>query len=390
MSNLGVLGTERADGLAGAPDLEVADLVGLLLEGLAVVGAASEVESALGLGTVAGGLVELLEEGLEVVLEALGPVEGTTAGGGGAGLVHVVHAVGTDQRVEGLGGLLDGLVEGLAGAVAVLTENLVLGEEHTVDTTHEAATLTVEVRVDLLLEGGLVEVAGTDGDTHGDGLLEGLASHILVDGDGAVDTAALLEERADSAARALGGDEDNVNVVGDLDVGAVLEDGGETVGEVEGLRRALVFCFCFGGKCGLSTYLALGEHGLDARPGLLLGGVTEQVHDDGTLLDSLVNLEKVDARLPAILDGLLPAGAVFSDTNDDVEAVVAEVEALAVTLGAVADEGEGVVLEVLLEGGQSRAFSEPLEHGYVQGASHGASRRALSSSVSHWVPGMRN
>ena len=101
------------------------------------------------------------------------------------------------------------------------------------------------------------------------------------------------------------------------------------------------------------------------RPGLGLGGVTEQVHDDGTLLDSLVNLEKVDAGLPAILDGLLPALAVFSDTNDDVEAVVAEVEALAVTLGAVADEGEGVVLEVLLEDGQSRAFSEPLMDWYT-------------------------
>ena len=65
------------------------------------------------------------------------------------------------------------------------------------------------------------------------------------------------------------------------------------------------------------------------------------------------------------LHGLLPALAVFSDTNDDVETVVAEVEALAVTLGAVADEGEGVVLEVLLEGGQSRVFAEPLRHWYT-------------------------
>jgi hypothetical protein len=236
-SNLLVLGTEGADGLAGAPDLHLANLLGLLLEGLAVVGAAGEVEGTLGLGTVAGGLVELLEERLKVGLEALGPVEGTAAGGGGAGLVHVVHAVGADQRVERLGGLLDGLVEGLAGSVAVLTEDLVLGEEHTVDTAHEAATLAVKVGPDLLLEGGLVEVAGTDGNTHGDGLLEGLAGDILVDGNGAVDATALLEERANSAARALGGDEDHVNVGGDLDVGAVLEDGRETVGEVEGLQR---------------------------------------------------------------------------------------------------------------------------------------------------------
>lgn len=235
ISDLGVLGTQRADSLAGAPDLEVADLLHLLLESLAVVGAASVVEGALGLGAVASGLVELLEEGLEVLLEALGPVDGTAAGSGGAGLVHVVHAVLADQRVEGLGGLLDGLVESLAGGVAVLAEDLVLSEEHTVDTAHQAATLTVKVRVDLLLEGGLVEVAGADGNTHGDGLLEGLAGDVLVDGDGAVDTTALLEERADGAARALGGDEDDVDVRGNLDVGAVLEDGGETVGEVEGL-----------------------------------------------------------------------------------------------------------------------------------------------------------
>ena len=236
-SNLLVLGAEGADGLAGAPDLHVADLLCLLLEGLAVVGAAGVVEGALGLGTVAGRLVELLEEGLEVGLEALGPVEGTAAGGGGAGLVHVVHAVGTDQGVEGLGSLLDGLVEGLAGGVAVLTENLVLGEEHTVDTAHEAATLAVKVTPDLLLEGGLVEVAGADGNTHGDGL----AGDVLVDGDGAVDTTALLEKRAHGAARALGGNKDDVNVGGNLDVSAVLEDGGETVGEVEGLEYVSVF-----------------------------------------------------------------------------------------------------------------------------------------------------
>jgi len=124
--------------------------------------------------------------------------------------------------------------------VAVLTENLVLGEEHTVDTAHEAATLTVKVRPDLLLEGGLVKVAGADGNTHGDGLLEGLAGDVLVDGDGAVDTTALLEKRAHGAARALRGDKDDVNVGGDLDVSAVLEDGGETVGEVEGLQYVSV------------------------------------------------------------------------------------------------------------------------------------------------------
>ena len=109
------------------------------------------------------------------------------------------------------------------------------------DTAHQAAALAVEVGVDLLLEGGLVEVAGADGNTEGDSLLLGLAGDVLEDGDGGVDATALLEEGADSAAGALGGDEDDVNVGGDLDVSAVLEDGGETVGEVEGLEYVSVF-----------------------------------------------------------------------------------------------------------------------------------------------------
>lgn len=103
------------------------------------------------------------------------------------------------------------------------------------DTAHEAATLTVEVRVDLLLEGGLVEVAGADGDTKSDGLLLGLASDVLVDSERGVDTTALTEEGSDGSARALGGAEDDVDVGGNLNLGEVLEDGGETVGEVKGL-----------------------------------------------------------------------------------------------------------------------------------------------------------
>lgn len=52
---------------------------------------------------------------------------------------------------------------------------------------------------------------------------------------------------------------------------------------------------------------------------------------------------------PAVLLGLLPGLAALTDTDDDVHAVVAGVEALSVTLRAIANEGEGVVLEVLLE-----------------------------------------
>ena len=96
------------------------------------------------------------------------------------------------------------------------------------------------------------------------------------------------------------------------------------------------------------SYLALGKLGLDVRPCLALRSITEQVHDDGTLSNGLVNVEEVLAGNPSILLRLFPARAVLPDTDDHVDAVVAKVQALAVALRAVADKGEGVVLEVVL------------------------------------------
>lgn len=51
----------------------------------------------------------------------------------------------TDQWVERLSCLLDGLVECFRGGVAALAKNLVLCQEHTMDSAHEAAALAVEV-----------------------------------------------------------------------------------------------------------------------------------------------------------------------------------------------------------------------------------------------------
>jgi len=85
------------------------------------------------------------------------------------------------------------------------------------------------------------------------------------------------------------------------------------------------------------------------RPCLGLSSITEQVHDDGTLGDSFVNLEQVLSLDPSILLSLLPRLSVLSYTDDDVQAVVAEVETLSVTLRTVTDECESVILEVFLE-----------------------------------------
>jgi hypothetical protein len=233
---LDVLGTQATDSLSSPPDLEVINLLELLVVLLTVIGLRVVLQGALGLATVLNRVVQVVEDRLESLLEALAPVDSTTTGSGRAGGVHVVHTVCADQGVQRLCSLLDSLVEGLRRAVAALSENLVLGEEHAVNATHEAAALAVQVRVHLLLEGGLVEVARADGNTESDGLLLGLASHVLEDGNGGVDSTALTEERADGTARALGSDEDDVYVRGDIDFGEVLEDGRETVGEVQGLE----------------------------------------------------------------------------------------------------------------------------------------------------------
>ena len=80
-----------------------------------------------------------------------------------------------------------------------------------------------------------------------------------------------------------------------------------------------------------------------------MGSIRQKVHDDGALLDGLLDREEGLTRHPAISLGLLPALTVLADTDNNVEAVVAGVETLAMTLRAIANESEGVVLEVVLE-----------------------------------------
>lgn len=171
------------------------------------------------------------------------------------------------------------------------------------DTTHQATTFTVEVRVDLLLKGGLVEVTTANGDTEGNGLLLGLTSDILENGDRGVDSTTLTEERADGTAGTLWCDKDDINVGWDLDLGEVLEDWGETVREVKGLVRLLDVD---AQSSLMSSHLALDQLWLDGWPGLALGSIGEEVHDDGTLGDGLIDIEEVLAWDPAILLSILP------------------------------------------------------------------------------------
>jgi hypothetical protein len=163
-------------------------------------------------------------------------------------------------------------------------------------------TLAIEIGVYLLLKGGLVHITRADSDTEGNSLLLSLSSNVLPHGDGRVDATSLLKESADGASRTLGGDEDNIHIFGGDDVGVVLKHDGETMGEVEGL--------------------SLGNERRNRWPCLRLGGIGQKVHDDSTLVDSLLDGEKSLAGDPAVFQGLSPALTILADTNDDVKAII--------------------------------------------------------------------
>jgi hypothetical protein len=73
---------------------------------------------------------------------------------------------------------------------------------------------------------------------------------------------------------------------------------------------------------GFTAYLALRQQGLNGGPSLTLRSIAEKIHNDGTLLDCLVHIEQIGTRDPAILNGLFPRGAVFSDSDNDIQAIV--------------------------------------------------------------------
>jgi hypothetical protein len=58
-----------------------------------------------------------------------------------------------------------------------------------------------------------------------------------VDSDGGVDTTTFAEESSHSSARSLGGNKDDINILGNVNFCLVLENWRETVGEVEGLLQ---------------------------------------------------------------------------------------------------------------------------------------------------------
>ena len=149
-----------------------------------------------------------------------------------------------------------------------------------------------------------------------------------LDGEARIDARAGKEIAAHRGAGALGGHHDDVHVLGRHHAGLLLVGDGEAVREIEGVARLEVL--------------------FDQRPDGALGGVRHQHLDDGAPAHGLVDLEQRLARHPAVFDRAVPValeGAGLAD--DDLEAVVAQVQRLGRPLHAVADDGDRLALEHL-------------------------------------------
>src|SRR5271165_3973994 len=83
----------------------------------------------------------------------------------------------------------------------------------------------------------------------------------------------------------------------------------------------------------------------ESRPKLFLAGVGKQVLNDGPTLSRFFIAKERLARHPAVLQCEIPAASFFTQTDDDVDAVVLHVERLATSLNAVSQNSHRFLAE---------------------------------------------
>jgi hypothetical protein len=83
------------------------------------------------------------------------------------------------QPDQTLGQFFHGFVKGLAGAVAMLSQKVVLGFHDAGKSSHEDAAFAGQVAVDFIFESGGEKIPGADGDAHGQGAFPGAAGGVL-------------------------------------------------------------------------------------------------------------------------------------------------------------------------------------------------------------------
>lgn len=105
------------------------------------------------------------------------------------------------------------------------------------DTTHQASSLPIKIRVDLFLKRGLVEISAAHSDAESNSFLFSFARDVLKHGHRRVDTTPLLEQTSNSPSGALRSNKYDINVCWKFDLGKTLEDGRKAMREVESLDK---------------------------------------------------------------------------------------------------------------------------------------------------------
>ena len=243
-------------------------------------------------------------------------------GGVGDGVAHTAEA-GLVNEVNDQLHLMDALEIGVSGIVAGLAQGLKARLHQGAHAAAQNGLLTEEVGLGLGAEVSL-QHAGTgtaDAQRVSQADVPGIAGGILLHGNQAGYTLACQVLAAHGVAGALGGDHDDVHVLGGLDAAEVDV---EAVGEGQSLA---------GSQVGLDALLVQG--------GLLL--VVNQDHDDIGGLGGFRGGH--DGH--ALGFGLGPALGAGVQTDDDVHAALLQVKSVGVTLGAVADDGNGLAGQLL-------------------------------------------
>ncbi len=104
---------------------------------------------------------------------------------------------------------------------------------------------------------------------------------------------------------------------------------------------------------------------LDGRPNGFLGGVGDQHLHDGALLGRFLDVKEGLARLPAVAHRPVPVLLeLFGLADNHVETVIPHVQRLSGSLHAVADHGNGLVLQYIagLLQGEFVPHDHPFDH----------------------------
>ena len=210
--------------------------------------------------------------------------------------------------------------------VASLDQRIETGVDQLGDTAAQNGLLAEQVGLSLLLEGGLQDActAGTDAGSISQSDVLGLAGVVLLHADQRGAALALGVQAADDVAGALGGDHDDVHILG-------CGDGLEV--DVEAVCKG--------------QSLALGHVGCD----LLVVDVGAQLighqhHDDVASLGSLFDFHDLEVVVGGSeLGSLLPVCRAFAQADDDVDAALGQVLGMGVALAAEADDSDGLAVQ---------------------------------------------